>query len=360
VVGRSFIILFSFLAQFACAEPFKNIEHVYFGTTREVVEVEGQLKPLPGRSSGIHLGEADVLFDEGYRPHDPSHIKTTGGRLMTQEEFNRVAGPSLQDSKDIVIFIHGFYNSFSDSIKTASQIKSDQNIDGQVLAFSWPSAGSALSYISDETEAINAQNGKALRKFIEIILAKAQGKRVHLIAHSMGNRILLAALQAYTEAHGNLEGIQNVVFVAPDEEQRAFKIAMKGLIMKSGNTDFTLYVNPDDPALKASHQLHDKVSNTIDTRTGSLNPEQSSLFGFDIFAGNQKERALLKQKIMNHFHIIDASNLNKSGHSYFRDQSEVVEDLSNVFHGRFGGPNRSYRKDAAELPYYVLLRSLLK
>jgi esterase/lipase superfamily enzyme len=108
--------------------------------------------------------------------------------------------------RDLLVFIHGFDNTFSDAITrtafdrewlAASQMP---GTDTTIIAFSWPSLGKIISgpilaadYLADQHMAANS--GLALMDFfanLQPILDAAHGKgfRVTLLAHSMGNLAL--------------------------------------------------------------------------------------------------------------------------------------------------------------------------
>ena len=94
-------------------------------------------------------------------------------------------------------FVHGFYNTFQDAIFRTAQLHHDLDFAGQSVAFSWPSAGSMSAYESDQKNSDLSVD--ALIEAITTVagtLKKTDGRRskIHVIAHSMGNRILLQAM----------------------------------------------------------------------------------------------------------------------------------------------------------------------
>lgn len=56
---------------------------------------------------------------------------------------------SVKDMK-VLVFIHGYNNSFNDAIQAAARVKNDAKWGGPVVAFSWPSFGFVANYNADE------------------------------------------------------------------------------------------------------------------------------------------------------------------------------------------------------------------
>jgi esterase/lipase superfamily enzyme len=158
-------------------------------------------------------------------------------------------------SKDVFIFVHGFNNTFEDAARRAAQLTYDLDFDGTPLLYSWPSQGSATAYAVDE--AAVGISGRKMAEFLENVLAQSGAARVHILAHSMGNRALLEALQTYLakrapENRQHLFG--QIVFTAPDVDRDYFMDAIEPL--RSAADRVTLYASNNDYALRSSQFLH--------------------------------------------------------------------------------------------------------
>lgn len=141
--------------------------------------------------------------------------------------------------RNILVFIHGFANSFENAITRAAfnrEWLADSGVaeaDTAVVAFSWPSRGQVLvppfpsfAYRWDQTTA--GQSGFHLMSFFANLLpileaARASGRRTFLLAHSMGNWALQAAVEAWF-AHGNGDAdlFDEAFLAAPDEISTTF------------------------------------------------------------------------------------------------------------------------------------------
>src|SRR5690606_3207909 len=108
-----------------------------------------------------------------------------------------------------------------EAAKRTAQMAYDMNFDGLPILYSWPSRASLLSYISD-TAVVNL-SGRRLTLFLEDLVQKSGAKRIHLIAHSMGNRALTDALELYALRHeGEPPAFEQVLFTAPDLDAGLF------------------------------------------------------------------------------------------------------------------------------------------
>ena len=142
--------------------------------------------------------------------------------------------------RNILVFIHGFANSFADSITRAGfnrewLAKSGvAGADTTVIAFCWPSRGHVIeppfpsyAYRSDQNSA--GRSGSHLVQFLTTLspmlqFARSEGLRTFLLVHSMGNWVLQAAMEAWF-AHGGggpIELFDEALLAAADEEHTSF------------------------------------------------------------------------------------------------------------------------------------------
>lgn len=144
-----------------------------------------------------------------------------------------VAGDLSDGGRNLLVFIHGFDNSFEDAITRAAFNREFLAASGQpgtdttVLAFSWPSLGRvvgfpvlAADYLRDQKTA--TASGVHLMSFfaqIEPLLrtARAHGCRTYLLAHSMGNLALQSAVENwFRDGNGNAELFNVSILAAGD------------------------------------------------------------------------------------------------------------------------------------------------
>ena len=237
---------------------------VLFATNR----APHQNQPQPfgtGIAPALTFGEALVLVP-GAPPIAGAGLSTLGGptaleRLfvtnvkaldikMFAEAARARSATSKLYQKSALVFVHGFGTSFEFALARAAQISRDIAYDGPTFSFVWPSQGKTdpFAYGADETAA-----GASADQFVEFLttIAGVTGAdKIHIIAHSMGNQILLNALgkiEAGLPAPSTplASKIGEIVFASPDVGQFEFQTktaALKGRRM-------TLYASAYDKAL---------------------------------------------------------------------------------------------------------------
>jgi esterase/lipase superfamily enzyme len=176
---------------------------------------------------------------------------------LDKSEFVRQLHQQISESrfKDVFIFVHGYNNTFEDAARRTAQMAYDLDFDGTPMLYSWPSQGSATAYAVDE--AAVGVSGRRLADFLETVVAQSGAQRIHLIAHSMGNRALIEALQTYLakRAPENRQHIfGQIVFTAPDVDRDYFTDVIPSL---AGSAErVTLYASDNDYALRTSQFVH--------------------------------------------------------------------------------------------------------
>lgn len=158
-------------------------------------------------------------------------------------------------SKDIFMFVHGYNSSFEDSARRTAQLAYDLDFDGTPMMYSWPSQGSTTSYTVDE--AAVRVGGRKMATFLTDIVQQAGADRIHLIAHSMGNRAMIEALAKIAAGQDKSEPAQlfdQIIFTAPDVDRDYFVESVAEIRHMARRV--TLYASENDRALQTSAILH--------------------------------------------------------------------------------------------------------
>ncbi len=154
-----------------------------------------------------------------------------------------------------LVFLHGFYVTFEEAAIRAAQIGMDLAVPGATAFFSWPSRGKLLCYQADEAS-IEASE-QAITDFLVDFSAHCGAQRVHIVAHSMGNRGLLRALQriaANAQTRGKVKFGQ-IFLAAPDVDRDLF-LNLAALYAEHSERT-TLYSSDGDLPVHVSSKLHD-------------------------------------------------------------------------------------------------------
>jgi esterase/lipase superfamily enzyme len=133
----------------------------------------------------------------------------------------------------------------------AAQIAYDLKFDGPVFVYSWPSAGSVSSYTYDRESASQAE--PYFRKFLETIARDTGAGKIHLVAHSMGNQLLINALAEIKTADSTSVRIGQVIFAAPDVDPDLF--AARCAQIAKDIEGATVYAASNDTALLAASKF---------------------------------------------------------------------------------------------------------
>ena len=217
------------------------VVRIYYGTDRKEAGTPGLETFYGGEHANLQIGTCDVSIPRDHRQgnlerpsvlklefsEDPSkHIVIQNISPLDEKEFYKRVQQRADHAAEsqAFVFVHGFGTSFSEAARRTAQLSYDLGFDGVPMCFSWPSKGevSELAYQSDTD---SAKTGAAdLRAFLENLKAQTTIKRVHLIAHSMGNQVLTAALTQIALAGTSTPSFHcdQLILAAPDLDAAVF------------------------------------------------------------------------------------------------------------------------------------------
>ncbi len=255
--------------------PAENTQHVYFATNRKLEPAKSANGRGPGlrfrytfypetRAPGVvGLTYGECLIELPSRAKEQewfsseiAHIDET--HLHEEEAFLRAVSNSHKN--DVMLFVHGFANSFEDAILQAGRVKRDTEFKGNVMVFSWPSKGSPTlpAYLADQVQ--NEKSIDALRHVLGKVIDRVedQNGKLYILAHSMGNRVLIFALRdLYKERKHRLKAddkpISSIAFAAPDVDATLFSSVIPNVAKMADVMSF--YYTENDKALFLAHEL---------------------------------------------------------------------------------------------------------
>src|SRR5438309_624150 len=168
-------------------------------------------------------------------------IENVSTGRFSQSAMDDLSNPG----RNLLVFIHGFDNSFEAGITRAAFNREWFAASGvaaantTVVAFSWPSLGRLLDlplpwgdYQHDQIMA--GQSGFHLMTFFAnlqplLTRARANGSRVFLLSHSMGNYALQAGVQSwFTHGNGDAALFDEAILAAADERYDSFDFPEPG------------------------------------------------------------------------------------------------------------------------------------
>lgn len=233
---------------------------------------------------------------------DPDkHFMMSDIQPHVKETFFTKLSERITDSpdKDMFVFVHGFHNTFENAAFRTAQIAYDLNFTGAPVFFSWPSQGKVVDYPTDESNAGAAV--KDLLIFLEALVEHSKADKIHLIAHSMGNRVLTRAVKEMSLSVNGEAIFNEVVLAAPDMDAKTFRDIVPDMAQRVERV--TLYASSRDKALVVSNVLHGEYQ-----RAGESNPYPV---------------------VVKPIESIDVSSVT-DGHSYIADDGQILDDLNAI------------------------------
>ncbi|MDM9623512.1 alpha/beta hydrolase [Rhizobium sp. S96] len=165
-----------------------------------------------------------------------------------------------------LVFIHGFNNTYEDSVFRLAQIVNDSKMQATPVLFTWPSRAEITAYQYDK-ESTNYSR-TALEQALRTLAADPDVKDITVMAHSMGTWLAMESLRqmGIRDAHVDPK-IHNVILASPDIDIQVF--AKQFVEMGEPRPKFTIFVSQDDKALAVSSFITGRVS-----RLGAINPAE--------------------------------------------------------------------------------------
>lgn len=244
------------------------------------------------------------------------------GHCIEVGGINFMSSLKSVDYRQLLLYIHGFSNLPRDVFEAAAELQSfcDARSAREVLVVPviWPcdnDLGLVKDYWDDQKSADGSSMAlsRALCRFLEWRNSAHNEpeaapclKRINVLAHSMGNRVLRETLYAwdkYDLADGVPMIFRNTFLVAADIENESLERGQKGELICDASRNVVVYYASDDLALRSSKaaNLKNKVASR---RLGHSGPENMD-------------------KVPRNVYAIDCDDFNNSydfpkGHTYFR------------------------------------------
>ncbi len=301
-----------------------------YGHGRSTSMAFGAVGVAPGGGGGtVRVGrpEEAVRF-----PMTPVPFSRRGGFAVPEPEAARayrVAGEAFKaavaaalkarDQHDVILFVHGYRNTFEDSVATMSGIWESAGRTGLPIAYSWPAGNPGpFGYFTDR------ESGDFsifhLKQTLRLLAAVEGLDHIQLVAHSRGTDVATSALREMViaaRASGrdprDVLKIDNLILAAPDLD---FGVVSQRLIAEQFGPAFeciTVYMNPYGGALGFAQTL------MSGTRFGRLSYAELP----------ETEREIFRQ--IGNVYFIDVSSVaRRTSHDYFRTNPPVMADIVTV------------------------------
>ena len=249
---------------------------VLVATTRKAVN-GGRVKPWYGAERGpLSLARAKLMSPSDER-FSFSAIGIGGWAIESVEPIRGQPGDLLAQAqvRDILIYIHGFRNTFEESLLDAVRLADGVSFSGETMVFSWPSKAGLFDYTYDRESAMWSRDG--FERVLDGAMLSQTRNRVHMVAHSMGTMLTLEALRQIYARYGDAaaDKIGAVVFASPDIDIDIFTSSIErlGPIARK----ITIVTATNDRALALSRRLAGGI-----TRVGAAEKAQLERLGLSV------------------------------------------------------------------------------
>lgn len=259
-----------------------NVVPVFYGTDRDRKDLAERISYDWQRGRRLELGRALVTIPKNHvvpmveRPwairipyidvtlyqaaEDPKkHFTIKELKALSRDEFLALVRERLQTSEryedHALVFVHGYKTTFDNALYRTAQITYDLKFDGAAFLYSWPSGGTLQGYTYDRESAGQAE--PYFREFLETVVNDTGARKVSIVAHSMGNQLLLRVLQDLKRSMPEGVKISQLILAAPDVDRHNFENIIGSI---QGIADgITLYSASNDQALLMSRRVNGGV-----------------------------------------------------------------------------------------------------
>ncbi|MDH4414618.1 MAG: alpha/beta fold hydrolase [Rhizobium sp.] len=237
-----------------------RVETLYTVTTRDRAE-PGQNVFTTTKTRAPNYASFAVSIPPNHQPANIEWPKP-GRKVDPKTDFAVVAQSVLDRTQMLqsisrreaaapIVFVHGYNYNFQESLFRLAQLKTDSNLDGTPVLFSWPSLAALPAYVADKESATYSRD--ALANLLSDMVRARKGE-VDVFAHSMGGWLTIEALrQLRLEGKGDVLDRLRVIMAAPDIDGDVFTAQLD--VIGRMRTPITILVAPDDRALQVSSFL---------------------------------------------------------------------------------------------------------
>jgi esterase/lipase superfamily enzyme len=273
-------------------------------TTRKPVN-GGRTKPWFGseRATRMTVARAKLV------PPDESRFSLAAAgigdwRLDAVEPVSGEVSDLLAQG-DVLIYVHGFKQTFETAALDAAHLAEGIKFRGQTMVFSWPSKAGLFDYAYDRESAMWSRDD--FERVLQSVVTAPGPGRVHIVAHSMGTMLTLEGLRQLYARSGDsaADKIGAVVFASPDIDMDVFSSA----VIRIGplGRKITVVTATNDRALALSGRLAGGMTRVgaaekaaierLGVRVIDASEAGWGIINHDLFLSNAEVRRVIRRSI---------------------------------------------------------------
>jgi esterase/lipase superfamily enzyme/TRAP-type C4-dicarboxylate transport system substrate-binding protein len=298
-----------------------SVGRFYFATTRDDTgDASFSYRFGDTRTDVLKCGQVEYAKDSPTQ----GEALFVGQIIEDGQKCNAYLDSAIQSSKQVLIFVHGFNNRFSEASERAMALKNAVGNDVEVLLWSWPSKRDGLLGKYDyDKESVTGITLQIFVRLLRSMKSASEATKIDILAHSMGGWHTIGALQQLADDAQRLK-LLNVVLAAPDVPTDEFEFSLDNVHRSASR--ITLYACSWDWALTTSSRLN------AHTRAGTGGDQ-------DILVNNKVDSI-----------DVDGRWLSIN-HSYVFEAGSVLSDLVKLMTTDSDASGRGLLK-APKTPYY--------
>jgi esterase/lipase superfamily enzyme len=221
----------------------------FMGTAYCVIEnVEGKQLTAPLKALGWTAAEPKDKVTNTYA----TAIAGDNFESIEKQLYDKVHQQALlTNDKTFLVFAHGYKYIFKRALFTAAKLAYYE--ERPLILYSWPSVGKLRSYSSDENNVEWSQdhfNDMVVQ--LEKLCADDPSVHIRMLAHSMGNRLVIRATPLLREQKCFTE----FDLICPDIDDGLVQHYARRYLSTKGTAEIRLYMSEKDKALAFSQLIH--------------------------------------------------------------------------------------------------------
>ena len=220
-------------------------------------------------------------------------------------EVGDLLGQAGSGGSDVLIYVHGFKQTFETAALDAAHLADGIKFRGQTMVFSWPSKAGFFDYAYDRESAMWSRD--EFERVLNSVATSPGVGRMHIVAHSMGTMLTLESLrQLYARSGDSVaDRIGAVVFASPDIDMDVFSSA----VVRIGpvGRKITVVAATNDRALALSGRLAGGMTRVgaaekaaierLGVRVIDASDSGWGVINHDLFLSNAEVRRVIRRSI---------------------------------------------------------------